>query len=133
MNPAWVFDASALLAWALREPGFERAARALAMGAAVSAVNWAETLSKLADVNQVPEDSVSEFERRGVFLTLAIHPFDADAALDIARLRPSTRAAGLSLGDRACLALARSLKLPVLTADRAWTKVHVGVKIETIR
>jgi ribonuclease VapC len=64
---------------------------------------------------------------------LVIFPLDEAQAREAARLRPSTRAAGLSLGDRACLALAASLKLPVLTADRAWAGLQVGVVVELIR
>lgn len=133
MSAVWVFDASALLAWLQDERGKERVTAALAEGANMSAVNWAETLSKLTDGGKSTEDTVSDLSRRGLFKSLAFHPLTEEAALEVARLRPVTRAAGLSLGDRACLALARTLKLPVLTADRTWTKLHVGVKIESIR
>ncbi len=50
-----------------------------------------------------------------------------------ADLRSATRAHGLSLGDRACLALARSAGLPVLTADREWRGVGLDMEIELIR
>ena len=64
---------------------------------------------------------------------VAILPLDEPQAQEAARLRPSTRAAGLSLADRACLALAKSLALPVLTADHAWSALQVGVTVEVIR
>ena len=60
-------------------------------------------------------------------------PFDEMQAWDAGRLRPYTRALGLSVADRACLALARTLDLPVLTGDRAWTSLDVGVDIRVFR
>lgn len=57
---------------------------------------------------------------RGVSLGVEVLAFDGDAAGEAANLRLATRAAGLSLGDRACLALARQLDLPAVTADRLW-------------
>lgn len=134
MNPAWVFDASALLAWIQAEPGQERVSSAVLAGAAVSAANWAEALSKTVDRGRDVDELLRDLTAKGVLgALLRVHPLTEAAALDVARLRPLTRAAGLSLGDRACLALARSLEVPVLTADRTWTKLHVGVKIESIR
>lgn len=134
MSVAWVLDSSAILAWSRREPGWERVERAISEGAAVSAVNWSEVLGKVIEKGESATDTIADLARRGILgVLLHVHPLTEEGALDVARLRPVTRAAGLSLGDRACLALARSLKLPVLTADRAWTRLHVGVKIETIR
>jgi len=49
------------------------------------------------------------------------------------RLRLLTRAMELSLGDRACLATARVLDIPVLTADRIWLQAEVGGQVECIR
>jgi PIN domain nuclease of toxin-antitoxin system len=66
-------------------------------------------------------------------LTLKIAEFTAEDAFEIGRLRPRTRTFGLSLGDRACLALALRLDLPVITADRRWTKLDIGATIELIR
>ena len=60
-------------------------------------------------------------------------PFDARQAIIASDLRPSTRHLGLSLGDRACLALANSLGAPVMTADRAWAALDVGISITVIR
>jgi PIN domain nuclease of toxin-antitoxin system len=48
-------------------------------------------------------------------------------------LRPATKALGLSLGDRACLALARRERLPILTADRSWAKLDLGIPIKVMR
>ncbi len=62
-----------------------------------------------------------------------MRPFDANQAVAAAALRAATRSHGLSFGDRACLALAQSTGLPVLTADRAWRGVGLDVDIEVIR
>jgi PIN domain nuclease of toxin-antitoxin system len=66
-------------------------------------------------------------------LSLEVVPFDAEQAYMTASLRPATRALGLSLGDRACLALGLRHGVPVLTADQLWAKADVGVKVEVIR
>lgn len=134
MTPACVLDASALLAWLQDEPGHACVTAAVLAGAAVSAVNWAETLSKTLDRGRDVDELLRDLTAKGILgKVLFVHPLTEEAALDVARLRPLTRGAGLSLGDRACLALGRALKLPVLTADRNWTRLHVGVKIETVR
>jgi ribonuclease VapC len=62
-----------------------------------------------------------------------IVPFDADQAEITGSLAPPTRSLGLSLGDRACLALGRILQLPVYTADRSWGKLRMDVDVRLIR
>ena len=64
---------------------------------------------------------------------LAIEPMTEEDCLAVAWMRPATRAAGLSLADRTCLALARRLALPVLTADRSWSDLELGVDVRLIR
>ena len=64
---------------------------------------------------------------------MQIVPFDAELAYRAGMLRSATRPAGLSLGDRACLALAERLGLPALTADRAWGALQVGIPVDVIR
>ena len=123
-----VLHASALLARIWREPGFD-AVEAVIDGASVSAVNVAEVAQKMID-RGVDDLTVS--------LTLADLPIriegvDSAAGLRIGLLRRSTRVAGLSLGDRACLELASRQGFPVLTADRAWASVDVGVEVVLIR
>ena len=65
--------------------------------------------------------------------TLILEPLTETDCLEIARLRPLTKARGLSLADRACLALARRLEIPVLTADRDWADLNLGVTVQLIR
>ena len=123
-----VVDASALLALLNAEPGADRVAEAMP-SAAVSAVNLSEVVAKLAEEG-VPE---APLRRALDGLGLDVHPFDTAAAWETGLLRPRTRALGLSLGDRACLALGRALRRPVLTADWVWKKARVGVEILTVR
>jgi PIN domain nuclease of toxin-antitoxin system len=64
---------------------------------------------------------------------LAVVPFDEELARQTGALRPATRSLGLSLGDRACLALAQREQLPILTADRIWAKLDLGIAIKVVR
>jgi PIN domain nuclease of toxin-antitoxin system len=64
---------------------------------------------------------------------LAVVPFDEDLARQTGALRPTTKALGLSLGDRASLALARRERLPILTADKSWATLDLGVPIKVVR
>ncbi len=129
-----VLDASALLSYVRWEPGADRVERAVGSGALISAVNWAETLSRLSDLG-LDLDLVERTLRRHGLLgeALEVVAFDAAQAHEAARLRKTTRHAGLSLGDRACLALGLSRGLPVLTADRAWSRLSLKVRIVQIR
>lgn len=135
VGPTSVLDSSALLAFLQDEPGAETVVDALAERAAMSAANWAEVLTKMADAGVQPKQVTRRLETGGILGEgLAILPLDAAAAEEIAELRTRTRRAGLSLGDRACLALARSLGLPVMTTDRAWAELRLpGVKVKVIR
>lgn len=121
-----VLDASALLAWLQSEPGGELVEEKLAVGA-ISSLNWSEVLQKsLAhgiDVTGLRQDLEA--------LGLVIMPFDADDAEQAARLW--SQGSGLSLADRACLALGLRLGAPVLTADRLWAQVSLEVAVQVIR
>lgn len=133
-NPIAVLDASALLAYLQNEPGADAVADALLQTAAISAVNWAETLSKLAERGQDPDAVTTHFREQGLLdRALIIYPLDEELGRDIAKLRVPTRSLGLSLGDRACLALALKLNLPALTTDRAWENLNLAVEIRVIR
>ena len=124
-----VLDASAILAYALDESGASAAKIAIEAGAIVSAVNHCEVVSKLADV--IPDEAALD-EAIGL-LAYDVVDFSADLAVAAARLRPLTRSHGLSLGDRACLALAKREGLPVVTADKQWLRVDLGLDIRLAR
>ncbi len=128
---SWVLDASALIACVHHEPGEEVVTGALLDGAVMSSVNLSEVVARLTDA-AMPAEDIREALRS---FELAIAPFDEEAAFVTGLLRPSTRRAGLSLGDRACLALALSTGLPALTGDRAWRDIgpDLGVEVEVIR
>ncbi len=123
-----VLDASALLALLLREPGGERVFAALP-SASMSAVNLAEVASKLVDRGMPAHEVRSVLEA----VDLDLQSFDPASAYDVGELRRTTRKTGLSIGDRACLALAAKLGAVALTADRAWRDVLPGAEIEFIR
>ncbi len=123
-----MLDASAILALLSSEPGANTVASVIPRGL-VSAVNLSEVVAKLTDA-EVPQDAVQESIEG---LGLDIVPFDVGQAYDAGLLRSLTRAAGLSMGDRACLSLARRLGLPALTADRAWSTLELGVDVQMIR
>lgn len=134
MQPTAILDASALLAYLQGEPGAAVVANALAQGSLMSSVNWAETLSKLAERGQDPDTVTNLLTNQGLLNNaLVIAPFDADLAQATAKLRPLTRSSGLSLGDRACLALGIQTQLPVLTSDQAWSSLTIGVVVQLIR
>ena len=133
-GPGAVLDASALLALVYDEDGSDRVEPALRRGALISTVNWAETLSRMAELGETID--IAEPRVRtiiGRIGTLTVVPYDEAQALATARLRTRTRSLGLSLADRACLALGRLHRLPVLTTDRAWRSLRLSVKIEVIR
>jgi PIN domain nuclease of toxin-antitoxin system len=123
-----VLDASVLLAAVLEEPGHE-AMLALRDPGLVSAVNLAEARARLADAGY---DRPSIDTSIGL-LNIAVIDFDAEQAVMSADLRPSTRPAGLSLGDRACLALAQKRSAVALTADRAWARLDAPVEVRLVR
>jgi ribonuclease VapC len=117
---AAVLDASALLAYLRDEPGADVVADAIAGGAAISTVNLAEVLGRATEHADDPARLAGQMRERGLLGgAIAVESFTDEDAIEVARLRPETRAQGLSLGDRACIALARRLGLPALTAEFA--------------
>jgi ribonuclease VapC len=123
-----VLDASAFLALLKGEPGWDRVAAVLP-GSVMCSVNAAEVYAKLADWSY----SQAEHAKCQSILNDRTIPFDTDLALRSGAMRASTAAKGLSLGDRACLALAQRLGKPAITADKAWSDIKVGVAVQVIR
>jgi len=123
-----VLDASALLALLQEESGAKKV-EAVLPGAAIGTVNLAEVVGKLRDVG-MPEEEIQEAIGA---LGLEVIPFDEELGYQTGFLYPGTKGRGLSLGDRACLALGLQLHLPVVTADRSWLGLKLGVEVKTIR
>lgn len=123
-----VLDASALLTLLQKEPGADVVAGQLS-GGVISAVNAAEVASKLVDAGISPTFSAATIRALG----LEIVAFDPAHAWEVGRIRITTRSLGLSLGDRACLALGRSLHDVVVTADRSWSELSDEFQILVVR
>lgn len=124
-----LLDASALLAAINQELGGLRVGECLD-DAAISTVNLAEVATKLLEFGW----QATEISELIADLQLEIVPFQQEDALKCADLRETTRALGLSLGDRACLATAQRTGYRVLTADAAWSRTRLrGVRIEVVR
>jgi PIN domain nuclease of toxin-antitoxin system len=124
----FVLDASALLALVNQEPGQDMVAELLPRSL-VSAVNASELVAKLTDQG-MPADEVRDVLAA---LDLTVISFDEGQGLIAGYLRSVTRHLGLSLGDRACLALGLKTQCPVVTADKAWAKLELSVEIQVIR
>ena len=125
-----VLDASALLALLRDEPGADKVADAIA-DARMSSVNFAEVVSHFIHAGM----PASEVDAMLKPLPMAIVDADQGLATIAGRLRAATAEAGLSLGDRFCLALPRRDGLPALTADKQWRTVAdaAGVTVAVIR
>jgi ribonuclease VapC len=123
-----VLDASALLALLFKEPGGEKVMARLP-GSMLSAVNLSEVVTKSVDLGMTLEEA--RLVTAG--LPCQVVPFDGEQAYLAGALRPATRPFGLSLGDRACLALGLRSGCAVVTADRRWAECAVGVEIIPIR
>ncbi len=123
-----VWDASALLLLLQQEPGWHGLGPRLADGV-MGSVNLSEVTAKLMESGGAP-GTIREILGG---LPIEIHDFTTGLAYQTAELRGPTRHLGLSLGDRACLALGLSLDLPILTGDRAWLELDLGVEVELAR
>jgi PIN domain nuclease of toxin-antitoxin system len=123
-----VLDASAILALLLGEPGADDVAQAIARGAAVSTVNLSEVAEVLVRNGHEPEPVIDRLSEQVV-----VEPFIHADALAAAACSQRTRREGLSLGDRACLALAQRLDTSAVTTDRQWSLLEVGVRIRLVR
>ena len=123
-----VLDASAIMAVIRREQGRDRVIQSL-KSAIASSVSFAEVVGKLVVHGMPAGVAKAEFASLGVPTV----PFDDDQAFEAGALRHRARHLQLSLADRACLALARQRNLPVLTSDRRWSELNIGIEIRQIR
>ena len=123
-----VLDSSAVLALLWKEPGADVVAKSIAH-ASISTVNASEVIAKMVD--RGIDDATAEH----ILLTLGLNiiSFDTHTAIMTGQLRRETKSLGLSLGDRACIALGSAQKCTILTADRAWSQVNMDVHIDLIR
>jgi PIN domain nuclease of toxin-antitoxin system len=124
----YVYDSSALLAIILGEPGADVASANIA-NAMVSSVNLAETFSRAEDKG-IPMDKTERFL---MGKEVQFVDFDSDLARVVGTMRTKTRSRGLSLGDRACIALALRERATIVTADRVWAELDLPCKVELIR
>ena len=126
-----ILDASAILAYLLREPGAEDIAAAIDLGAGLGTANLAEVMTRLV------RDGVAVDTARQVLdaLPVTLFDLDADLALRAGALILATRRFGLSLGDRLCLSLAIREAVPALTADTAWAEIAplIGATVRLVR
>jgi PIN domain nuclease of toxin-antitoxin system len=126
-----ILDASAVLAYLLREPGEDHVAAAIGLGAGLGTGNLAEVMARLV------RNGVSIDTAHGVLdeLPVELVDIDADLALRAGSSVLATRKLGLSLGGRLCLALAIRENLPALTADTAWSEIapQIGATVRLIR
>ncbi|MBI3744616.1 MAG: type II toxin-antitoxin system VapC family toxin [Chloroflexi bacterium] len=124
----YVLDASAVLAVLNREPGADDIAVHFP-GSAISAVNYAEVAQKRLERGMDPLSLRTRLLRSQI----RIESFELEDAELTAELWPATRPFGLSLGDRACLALAIRLDLPALTCERAWAQLKTKADVRVVR
>ena len=128
-QPNVIIDSSVILAYVYDEPGAEAAASVLSRSVAISSVNMAEVVAKLAErgwEESVIRTYLDDFP-------IIVVAFNEAQAYICGVLRPITKEQGLSLGDRACLALGIIRELPVVTADRNWARVSLDLDLQLIR
>ena len=123
-----VLDSSAVLASIHGEPGADAVDAALA-GSVMSAINFAEVVSKLISRGLPEEQAVTAARRFGT----EVIDVDEEQAASAGMIHAKTRKAGISMADAFCLALARQRGFEVLTSDRAWKALDVGVEVRLIR
>jgi PIN domain nuclease of toxin-antitoxin system len=123
-----VLDASAILAVYLDEPGADAAAPIIA-GSLLSSVNYTEVISRALDRGR----SFDHVLRSLMQMAFVVVAYDMSLARRAGELRSVTRPFGLSVGDRACLALAERERVPAYTTDRTWANLNLGIDIRLIR
>jgi PIN domain nuclease of toxin-antitoxin system len=127
-DPLYVLDASALLATLFEEAGSD-AVETVLPRARMSAVNFSEVVAKLSDHGFANEDILRDLAE----LDIVVCDVDRKQAETAGLLRRTTTIAGLSLGDRACLALAATLGAIAVTADRAWANLNIDIAVKVVR
>ncbi|MFY7961300.1 MAG: type II toxin-antitoxin system VapC family toxin [Elsteraceae bacterium] len=125
---AFVLDSSAVMAVMFGEPGQEKVVATLP-GALLSTVNLSEIIAKLTMRGVNAQEAENAIRRLGVECL----DFSAAQARIAGDLRSLTKSVGLSLGDRACLALGIERRAEILTADRAWAALNLPVAVSLIR
>lgn len=134
LKPTSVLDASALTALIRDEDGSSAVVEAIASGAAISVANWAEVLSNAAADGHDPQQVAEQLQKNEFAdVALRVEPITEADCIEIAKLRPTTKPQGLSLADRACLALAARLGVPALTADSIWAQAEAPAEVKLIR
>lgn len=128
MAARFALDASALLCLLNDEPGADRVAAVLA-DSMISTVNYSEVVAKIVERGGSSELIAAMLDP----LHLQLVDFDLAQATQAGFLRDATRPMGLSLGDRACLALAATKRLTALTSDHAWKQLESDIPIELLR
>lgn len=123
-----VLDASALLTLLYQEPGHE-VVSAHFPDCCISTVNLTEVVSRFVRDGHASQPVWQKLKATSIEFV----PFSVEQAILASHLLSRTQPYGLSLADRACIALALLRGAPALTADRAWSQVQVGVTIRTIR
>lgn len=132
MHNKIVIDTSAVIALINKEEGFEVVEKHLG-NAIISSVNFSEVITVVNRELFNTENERAEGLKLIKNTFSHIVEFDVEQAITAASLDSITKKYGLSLGDRACLALAKGQKLPVLTADKVWKELEIGVKVQLIR
>ena len=127
-----VLDASALLAYLFDENGADLVEKELFKGVLISTVNLSEVFSKLEERGVTINTASEQFQNSGLYYALEIVDFDMEQAKAAAGLRLLTKSIALSLGDRACLALACLKGVTAITADDSWKQLK-EVKVKMIR
>lgn len=134
MKAKFVLDSSALLAWMFDETGKEVVSSAFEKGCLINSVNWSEVVQKVNEHGidtPVLYQKLREMQILNVVLTIV--DMTESLAVTAGELFPLTKPFGLSLGDRACIALSTTHKLPALTTDRDWAKVTLDINVQLIR
>lgn len=124
----YVLDSSVVLASLFEEPGAEAFDLHFKL-ATIGTVNLAEVATKLQDRGVGDEQVAIALAT----LQLTVEPFDEEQALLVGKLRNATRSKGLSLGDRACIALAIARGATVVTTDKAWAELPLPIPVLLIR